>query len=391
MIYQNLIIQPKIWNKLTNYSTKKRLPNAFLFYGETGSGKEAHAIEFAALINCISPKNRESCGECNSCIKMKMLQHGNLKLIHPLPRGTKNISSVSPLESLNKNELEDYQDMLLLKATNPYYKIKLPKSNSILISSIRSLKKDLSLSSIEKGWNIIIILESEKLCYPNNVSANAVLKILEEPPEKTLFILITSNYSKIIDTIKSRCQSIFFPQLPINKLHNLITSNLNDTDKNIIANVANGDINLIKKLENSIDSIYNDLKLFMNSCYSTDYKYNEQLIEKVNLLKRTNDNQLSIFFRIIMIYFKDLFVFSQSKDIKYVVYKNLNKHYGKITSHHHNTDWKLCIDIIENTLNNIYRNASIPLSISGMLIEMRETITKKDITIFNINNWLEIE
>ena len=388
MIYSNLIIQPNPWNKLNNYFHKQKLPNALLFYGNNGIGKEGHAIEFAAFINCIQPNHNRGCGECISCQKIKTFQHGNLKLIHPLPTGKKN-SVKSPLENLTKSELENYQDMLSSKSTNPYYKIELPKSNSILVNSIRSLKKDLSLSKIEKGWNIIIILEAEKLCYPNNIAANALLKILEEPPEKTLFILITSNHSKIIETIKSRCQSIFFPKIPYNKLYEFMDKNLSDEDKNIIANVTDGDISLIKNLDISIVEIYDDLKIFIKSCYSTKYEYNEVMIGRINALKRTSNIKLSIFFRIIMIYFKDLFVFAESKDIKYIIYKNLDKHYNKIINHYNQSNWDSCIDIVENTLNNIYKNASIPLCINGMIIEIQELINGNKNKKNDINNWLE--
>ena len=391
MIYHDLIMQEKIWTRLNNYAIKQKIPNAFLFYGDNGCGKEAHAIEFAALINCDSIKDNRSCGKCNSCKKIKKLQHGNVKLIHPLPTGNKKSTSSSPFSALTKSELEDYQKKLALKISNPYYKINLPKANSILINSIRLLKKDLLLSNIEKGWNIVIVLDAEKLCYPSNVSANALLKILEEPPSKTLFILTTSSYSKIIDTIKSRCQNIFFPKISNNKLNQFIKDDISDIDKEVITNISNGNINLIKQLEESIDNIYNDLKLFINACYSSDYKYNDKITQKVSLLKRNSETELLIFFRIIMVYFKDLFVFSESKDIKYLIYKKLDKHYYKITKYHTDVNWNLCIEIIDNTLNNIYRNASIPLSINGMLIEIHEVIMKKETNMFNINEWLEIE
>tara|TARA_B100001540_G_scaffold172842_1_gene152654 strand:- start:219 stop:497 length:279 start_codon:yes stop_codon:yes gene_type:complete len=90
-----------------------------------------------------------------------------------------------------------------------------------------------------------------------------------------------------------------------------------------------------------------------------------------------------------MIYFKDLFVFAESKDIKYIVYKNLDKHYNKIINHYNHSNWNLCIDIIENTLNNIYKNASIPLCINGMIIEIQELINGNKNEKFDINNWLE--
>ena len=71
MIYEKLIIQPKIWGKLTDYFTKNKLPNAILIHGNEGIGKEAHAIEFASFINCDNKIKLESCGTCNSCMKMK--------------------------------------------------------------------------------------------------------------------------------------------------------------------------------------------------------------------------------------------------------------------------------------------------------------------------------
>ena len=391
MIYQNLILQNNIWDRLRNYFVKQQLPNAFLFHGNEGSGKEAHAIELAALINCLDPKNNESCGNCNSCKKMKKMRHGNLKLIHPFPRNNKQKTSSSPLEYLTKSELEDYQDMLSLKATDPYYKIKIPKAKSILINSIRYLKNELSLSSIEKGWNIFLVLEAEKLCQPNNVSANSLLKILEEPPDKTLFILTTSNYSKLINTITSRCQNIFFPPVNPTKLYDHLDNNLSDNDKYLIATIADGNLSLVKELETSIDTIYSDLKLLINSFYSVDYKYNDKIIQRINLLKRSDEVGLLIFFKMMTIYFKDLFVLSKTNDIKYTVYKALNKHYDKIIEHHNNADWALCIDIIENALNNIYRNASIPLSVNGFLLEIHGAIIRSETKAFNINEWLEIE
>ena len=391
MIYEELIVQPEIWKKLTSYFTENKLPNAFLLYGNEGVGKEAHAIEFASFINCRNKKLFHSCGACESCKKMKILQHGNLKLIHPMPRkkNLKNLSS--PLESFSKSELEDYNNQLLLKGKEPYYKINLSKSNSILINSIRSLKKELSLSSIERGWNIVLIMEAEKLCYPNNVSANSLLKILEEPPEKTLFILTTSNYSKIIDTIKSRCQSVFLPPVSVNKICSIIDDNISNADKLMIATISNGSIDLAKKIENSIDEVYDNLKLFISSLYDPNHSYNNKIIEKFNSIKRSkNKDELTIFYRSMMIYFKDLFIYSNSKNTDDVVYKNLEAHYNKITNHNTDTNWDSCITIIENTCDYIERNAYTPLAVNGMLIELRNIINNKYHPPFNMYKWLEI-
>ena len=84
-------------------------------------------------------------------------------------------------------------------------------------------------------------------------------------------------------------------------------------------------------------------------------------------------------------------IYSKSNNLENIVYKNLDKHYDKITNHHTNTNWNLCITVIESTFNHIGRNASIPLSVNGMLIEIREIIVNNSSGVFNIKNWLEIE
>ena len=118
-----------------------------------------------------------------------------------------------PIENLDTKSLDELNSLYLAKSKNPYQTIELEKANTILLNSIRHLKKKLYLTNSSSNWNIVIITESEKLCIPSSQSANALLKILEEPPEKTLFILTTSNYNQILETIKSRCQPIYFPKI----------------------------------------------------------------------------------------------------------------------------------------------------------------------------------
>ena len=77
-----------------------------------------------------------------------------------------------------------------------------------------------------------------------------------------------------------------------------------------------------------------------------------------------------------MIYFKDLFIFSKSKDIDNIIYKNLEDHYSKITNYNADTSWDSCITTIENTYDYIERNASLPLAINGMIVELKNIITE---------------
>ena len=131
MIYNNLILNKYVFKKLTSFHNKNHLPNAFIFHGSEGVGKEAHALEFFAFINCMENNINEACGTCKSCNKVKKIQHELLNLIVPLPK-TKPIGKNSnPLNALSNKEQAELINQFSKKGVEPYHKIVLDKANTI--------------------------------------------------------------------------------------------------------------------------------------------------------------------------------------------------------------------------------------------------------------------
>ena len=268
MIYSNFKLQNQIWGKIQRRVEKKSIPNAFLFHGEEGVGKEGYSIELAGALNC-ERRTVEACGQCNSCKKIISFQHGNVKLIIPYPRGkiaSKDDPSIRALTDKDINELEKMQKS---KGQNPFANISLPKATTILINSIRELKNNIYLSSIDKGYTVILIFNAEKLCQPQAQSGNALLKLLEEPPNKTIFILVTSYVSSILTTIRSRCHEIFFPNV---KLNDVISykygKTLSEEKMNLIANISNGNMKIAINLIDNVDSLFSNLKIVINCLFN---------------------------------------------------------------------------------------------------------------------------
>ena len=213
MIYPELIINSKNWQHLNHAWRSKRLPHALLFHGPQGTGKEGHALELTAMLNCTG-ENAPPCGYCPSCKKTKSFQNGNVKLILPLPRGKISSSNDPSMKAFrNEKALDDYLKMLKEKSQDPYYNIQVTGANTILINSIREIKQDVSMSTVNNEWKVILIFQAEKLCVPSPAAAHALLKVLEEPPERTVFILVSSQPNVILETIHSRCQSLYFPPI----------------------------------------------------------------------------------------------------------------------------------------------------------------------------------
>jgi DNA polymerase-3 subunit delta' len=232
MTFIDFNIQKPIWSKLSQLKSNHRIANAYLFSGCRGSGKEAIALKFAAYVNC--PVIDGPCGECSSCRRFRSLQHEHLKLIVPMPRNEK--LSVSA-------DVAALLDATKIKAKNPFYKITLPKANTIPISHIRKLKRDLYLKSIETGRKIVLIYDAHMLCAGDASSANAILKILEEPPNNTTFILVTDYKADLLPTILSRCQCLDFPALKRDDVvAYLLSSGVEDYLAQFAANIADGDM-----------------------------------------------------------------------------------------------------------------------------------------------------
>jgi len=153
---------------LANSLLQDRIAHAWIFLGPDSCGKKKTAIEFAKLINCLDPED-DSCQSCTSCIKID-------KQIHP------------DLFVISKEEGE----------------------SQISIKTIRKLQRDLSLKPFEAKYKIAIIADAQEM---TEEAANSILKMLEEPDSRTLFILTTSNLKALPDTIASRCQIIRFKPL----------------------------------------------------------------------------------------------------------------------------------------------------------------------------------
>ena len=161
-----------------------RLPGALLFTGEEGIGKKLFALEVARALNCRSPKDNEACGVCSSCVRI----------------GKLNYPQREDAEEWTQIIWTDYADVGLVVA---------PK-RVLRVEQMRQIEKEANFRPFEGKARVFLIDEADKL---NDASANALLKVLEEPPKTSHLILITARPAMLLPTILSRCQMIRFSPL----------------------------------------------------------------------------------------------------------------------------------------------------------------------------------
>jgi DNA polymerase-3 subunit delta' len=361
--------QDRAKKTLNNFLQSRTIPHAFLFTGSEGTGKENAAIQFAkALVNI--EKNTEA--EKVSRL-IELLQEPYVKLIFPLPRGKNETDSSSPTEKLNQDELELIREQIVTKAANPFHKIAIPKANSIKINSIRDIKKFLSMDYNEIGYRFVIIIDAHLM---NEESQNALLKSLEEPPEKIIFILTTPFISKLRSTILSRCWKINFDPLSEDELINILI-NYFEVEKTTAIEVAPFAMGSVRYALNLIDMNIHNLKEKTISIlrYSFGRKFNSAFDELNSVISDQSSINFPILIGMIITWLNDIQKFRL--DIKKYFYKDYIETLEKFDSKFPDVDLSDITTRLDR-LSNLPRNNISPSLLSASLIfELASVVQNK--------------
>ena len=209
MRFSEIIGNEALKESLVKMVQGNRLGHAILLTEENGGGAFAFALALAQYVNCRDRQGDDSCGVCSSCHKYQKLIHPDLHFVFPVS------SSNALSESEKKGPISDYflpafRELVL---ANPYFTEQQlydaigieNKSGLISVQEARRIFEKLSLRAAEGAWKTMIIFLPEKM---NLDAANKLLKLLEEPPQGTLFLLVSHNPERLLPTIRSRCQPI---------------------------------------------------------------------------------------------------------------------------------------------------------------------------------------
>ncbi|TDD78172.1 DNA polymerase III subunit [Flavobacterium caseinilyticum] len=256
MQFSEILGQEYIKSHLTKSANLGRIPHAQLFVGPEGSGTLPMAIAYAQYIIC-SNQNAENSGSNEACnLKFNKISHPDLHFIYPtvsteeVKTKPKSIDFITEWRQfLSENlygSLFEWYQMLGVKN----------KQGEIRVDDAQEILKSLSLKSFEGGYKVMIIWMADKL---NTAASNKLLKLLEEPTDKTVFILISENEEDIIQTIRSRCQVLHFNALPEKIIAEALVSRENIESKTAvkIAHQAQGNYNkALQLLQPDSESVF---------------------------------------------------------------------------------------------------------------------------------------
>jgi len=235
MLFKDIIGQEEVKRQLRASVREGRIPHAQLFSGISGIGKLQLALAYAQYLNCPHRTEEDSCGTCPTCLQFEKLQHPDLHFAFPIVKTDAADTCNDFLEPwreivLNKHyfDLDDWHKALGVET----------KQSMIYEKESGEILRKLSLKPYGDGYKVMIIWQPEKM---NATSANKLLKLLEEPPVQTVFLLVSEHPEQLLSTIQSRVQTIRVPRLKTEVIAQaLMQKGISPTKATDIARIANG-------------------------------------------------------------------------------------------------------------------------------------------------------
>ncbi|MEQ9101344.1 MAG: DNA polymerase III subunit delta [Imperialibacter sp.] len=272
---------------------KNHMAHAQLFNGPEGSANLSLALAFITYINCDKPGDTDSCGACPSCSKMAKLVHPDVTFAFPIA----DIPNKDFKEVVCKNYLKWWRPFLV---EQPYGNLldwtrhfgAESKQAIIYREESRQIISALSLKAFEGRYKAMLIWQPEKM---NVQAANALLKIVEEPPENTFFFFISNNYEAIINTIISRTQLVSIRGFTDDEVADYLvkTAEVDAAKAQSVARLAAGNMNLALSLLNEVeDESTTIFREWMRICWSSDFEGMAGLTDKFNGMSKMAQRSL---------------------------------------------------------------------------------------------------
>lgn len=317
MRFKDVIGQDEIKSRLVQAYKDNRVSHSYLFYGAPGVGKMALAIAFAQYLSCENKEDGDSCGHCPSCLKYEKLVHPDLHFVFPY---------ITSSNSQNKAVSDTYIDLWRPMVNNsPYFSYRdwtnnlqsENKQSQIYAAESAEIIKKVSLKTYESDYKVMIIWLPEKM---NTECANKILKVLEEPPHNTVFLLVSNNREDILPTIQSRTQPVKVLGIADEPLKHALVEKfgISESEAADVVKISNGSfLEARQQIEQDEENAFNfdNFKSLMRICYKYDVVSTFDFAKSISKLSRERQKS---FINYCLIMVRENFVRNVNSDVAYL-------------------------------------------------------------------------
>ena len=316
-----VIGQEEVWQRLTEMVREERLPHAIMLCGPQGCGKMALALAFASYLLCQNRDgHNEACGECKQCKMLEKWGHPDLLFSYPT---IKTPAMGSEHKPVSEDFAEEWRNMI---SRSPYFNIEQwmteigAENQQAIITAGESdeLNRKLSLKSSQGGYKVSVIWLPERM---NIECANKILKLIEEPPSHTVFIMVSENPDNLLETIRSRVQRIDVKKTDNESIQKALVSKygITEDDAMRVARLANGDwLTAVGELtaDRENKDFLADFQSLMRLAYQRNVRELKRWSDNINSYGREKQKRfLTYFLRLI----RESFMYNfQQPDLSYL-------------------------------------------------------------------------
>ena len=382
MLFSEVLGQSHIKSHLTTSVDKGRIAHAQLFVGPEGSGTLPMALAYAQYLLC-GNINGENTGGNDSCnLKFKNFSHPDLHFAFPVTTSDKVKSK--PVSSFYLEEWRQLLDQQPYGNLFDWYKLLGVdnKQGQIGVDEAHEIVKSLTLKSYEGGYKVMIIWMAEKL---NTPAANKLLKLIEEPPEKTVFILIAEDEEQIINTILSRCQILHFPPLPEDTITEALVAKyqVEGSVASKIAHQSNGNFN------KACDLVYQDSEdiqfekwfiLWVRSAFKAKGNKSaiHDLISWAEEIAKTGRETQKKFLAFCLNYFRQAMLLNyKAEQLVYLEPTEANFKLEKFAPFVHDSNILEISENLQDAIYHIERNGNSKIILTDLSIKLTRLLHKK--------------
>ena len=369
----------EIKKQLINSVKNNRLSHSQMFLGGGGSSKLPIVFAFTQYINCKNKQNDDSCGICDSCVKYQNLTHPDLHLIFPV-LSINNIKKV-----VSDNFITQWREESL---KNPYLDLdmwfdvfseenKTGKTGYIYTQESEVLHQKLSLKHYESEYRVVIIWLPEKMMLH---TSNKFLKLLEEPPKKTLFLLVSENSDLILKTILSRLQITKLVNHSVEEIHSILQNKFPSKSKSEIdASISLSEGNIGRSIEilltdNFEDDNFEDYQSWMRLCYSVNIS---EITTWVNQRSNKGRRLQSVFLRYALKMVRNCLIFHFSDPNTLFITEKEKSFLQKFHPFVHEGNIKNITEKLEESIVNIERNANSKILFYELSLQLMKLLKVK--------------
>ena len=350
-------------NKLLEGVKNNRIPHAQLFLTPSGANSLSLALAYTQYLYCQNRQENDSCGECSSCKKIEKNTHPDVHFSFPVI-GAEQLSTQYMAEW--RTALENHPN-LTLQTWISYLTKEENKKVNITAHEARNIIKRLSYKPFEGVANTLIIWLPEFL----GKEGNMLLKLIEEPPQKTYFILISENSEEILPTIKSRTQLIIIPKYTDSEIEQILTEKfgIQKDQAQKIAYLSDGNLKKAEELIENLSDDFSELfRTFLLGCYTNN------LVEIAKIsddLAKMGRNQIILFLETGLKILREVLIYQQIPDYT-IKYRDSYVDFIKKLSNVLNANF---VDEIYQRMNtsifHIGRNSYGKLTLFNLALEIR--------------------